>query len=525
MFKNLNFDLKSSNQWYFIAVLIYLLFWTLLRAQYIDIPFYWDEAWVYAPGIRHMMDSGPSLLPDAIPEFYSRGHPLLFYFLGGIWLKIFGTSFVAYHTFPLTISVLFLFFIFITVKEWTNNLTAIGVMVLISVEKIFYTEAANVLPEILVALFFLLSVRYYLKEKMWLYILFASLGILTKESGIVIPAAILFGNFLWNIKNPKSLFSGDTIKKQLLIVAPILTFILFLSIQYMYKGWFLFPEHTGMMIKKSTEFIEKLNFAFEWLLEDGQIFWMSGCLGLLLVFGGKEQQRQTLYMSLIGILVSMYVIKNFNTNIEFMVLMAFAILLGAIHLIGRTLFGDANVSLKKILIINFAVYLSYLIFCSVNFVTVRYLIALLPFGFFLYVVTIKKLSPNKWVFSAVVLFLFVVLAKENFAKNRQGNLTSQIAYLEIRQDLVKKLEELQTYDSSIGINDFVIRRTLQDPYSGFLSSAKVFSKVDWSVDEGKDYIVISNLDPYPDFVKQGKFVLVNKWEKGVSWIELWQRQN
>jgi 4-amino-4-deoxy-L-arabinose transferase-like glycosyltransferase len=525
MFKNLNFDIKGSNQWYLMAVLTYLLFWTLLRAQYIDIPFYWDEAWVYAPGIRHMMDSGPSLLPDAIPEFYSRGHPLLFYFLGGIWLKIFGTSFVAYHTFPLTISVFFLFFTYITVKEWTNSLTAIGVMILLSVEKIFYTEAANVLPEILVALFFLLSVRYYLKEKMWLYILFASLGILTKESGIVIPAAILFGNFLWNIKNPKSLFSGDAIKKQLLIVAPILTFILFLSIQYMYKGWFLFPEHTGMMIKKSTEFIEKLNFAFEWLLEDGQIFWMSGCLALLLVFGGKEHQRQTLFMSLIGILVSMYVIKNFNTNIEFMVLMAFAILLGAIHLIGRTLFGDEDTRLKKILLITFAVYLSYIIFCSVNFVTVRYLIALLPFGFFLFVVTIKKLSPNTWVFGGIVVFLFAVLAPENFAKNKQGNLTSQIAYIEIRQDLVKKLEELQTYDSAIGINDFVIRRTLQDPYSGFLSSAKVFSKVDWSVDEGKDYLIISNLDPYPDFIKQGKFVLVNKWEKGLSWVELWKRQN
>ncbi len=40
-----------------------------------------------------------------------------------------------------------------------------------------------------------------------------------------------------------------------------MTFILFLSIQYMYKGWFLFPEHTGMMIKKSTEFIEKQPFA------------------------------------------------------------------------------------------------------------------------------------------------------------------------------------------------------------------------------------------------------------------------
>lgn len=38
------------------------------------------EAWVYVPGIRHMADAGPSLLPDAIPEYYSRGHPLLFYF-------------------------------------------------------------------------------------------------------------------------------------------------------------------------------------------------------------------------------------------------------------------------------------------------------------------------------------------------------------------------------------------------------------------------------------------------------------
>ncbi|MBK8055284.1 MAG: glycosyltransferase family 39 protein [Saprospiraceae bacterium] len=523
MFNNVNVDIKDSNKWYFIAVLTYIMFWTLLRAQYIDMPFYWDEAWVYAPGLRHMMESGPSLLPDAIPEFYSRGHPLLFYFLGGIWLKIFGTSFVAYHTFPLTISVLFLFFIFITVREWTNSLIAISVMILISVAKIFYTEAANVLPEILVALFFLLSVRYFLKEKLWLYILFASLGIMTKESGIVIPGAILCGNILWNFKNSTSPFSSDAIKKSLLILAPILTFLIFLIVQYIYKGWFLFPEHTGMMIKKSTEFVEKLNFAFEWLLEDGQIYWMSGCLSVLLVFGGKEHQRTTLFMSLIGILIAMYVIKNFNNNIEFMALMAFAILLGSIHLIGRTLFGDTDIRLKKILLINFAVYLTYLIFCSVNFVTVRYLITLLPFGFFLYLVTIKTLSPNTRIFCGAVVFLIAVLAPENFAKNRQSNLIAQIAYVEMRYDLVKKLEALQTYDSSFGINDFVIRRTLQDPYSGFLSSAKVFTKVDWSVDEGKEYIVISNFDPYPEFVKQGNFGLVHKWEEGVHWMELWKR--
>ena len=51
----------------------------------------------------------------------------------------------------------------------------------------------------------------------------------------------------------------------------------------------------------------------------------------------------------------------------------------------------------------------------------------------------------------------------------------------------------------------------------------MFTKVDWSVDEGKEYIVISNFDPYPEFVKQGNFGLVHKWEEGVHWMELWKR--
>jgi len=164
--------------WFLLPCLVYLLFWILIRAQYLDMAFYWDEAWVYVPGIRHMADAGPSLLPDAIPEYYSRGHPLLFYFLGSIWIKIFGTSYIAFHSFPLFISTILLLVTFFTVKEWTNGLIGLVVIVLLSVERNFFNEAGNVLPEIMIALFFVLSVRYFLKERYFLYFIFASLGIL-----------------------------------------------------------------------------------------------------------------------------------------------------------------------------------------------------------------------------------------------------------------------------------------------------------------------------------------------------------
>lgn len=107
----LNFD------WHTITFLTFLIGWILIRAQYLDMAYYWDEAWVYVPGIQHMAETGPSLLPDAIPEYYSRGHPLLFYFLGSIWIKIFGSSYVAFHAYPLLISVICLLVTFFTVKE------------------------------------------------------------------------------------------------------------------------------------------------------------------------------------------------------------------------------------------------------------------------------------------------------------------------------------------------------------------------------------------------------------------------
>ena len=102
---------------YYIVLFFTLLFGLIIyKLKFLNLPFFWDESWVYAPSLRMMHDNGPSMMPNIIPIEYSRGHPLLFHFLGGVWLKIFGTSLISFHSFALFISVLVIiaFFFFTT---------------------------------------------------------------------------------------------------------------------------------------------------------------------------------------------------------------------------------------------------------------------------------------------------------------------------------------------------------------------------------------------------------------------------
>ena len=71
-----------------ITVILAIIAFIIYKMPHLSLPYYWDEAWVYGPAVRLMEQTGLSLLPDALPVYYSRGHPLLFHFLGASWIKI-----------------------------------------------------------------------------------------------------------------------------------------------------------------------------------------------------------------------------------------------------------------------------------------------------------------------------------------------------------------------------------------------------------------------------------------------------
>ena len=68
-----------------------------------------------------MAQKGPSLIPGHANEWFTRGHPLLYYFIASGWLKIFGVNVLSTHVFSYVISVASIFVCFIVFKELFNN--------------------------------------------------------------------------------------------------------------------------------------------------------------------------------------------------------------------------------------------------------------------------------------------------------------------------------------------------------------------------------------------------------------------
>ena len=69
-----------------------LLFVVIVKIPHLAVPYFWDEAWSYFPAVFKMYESGPGLLPGALPLWDAKGHPLFFFFLSSSWMRIVGTS-------------------------------------------------------------------------------------------------------------------------------------------------------------------------------------------------------------------------------------------------------------------------------------------------------------------------------------------------------------------------------------------------------------------------------------------------
>ena len=74
--------MKLSSKFIPAAFLIASVFLLILnKIPVLNLPHYWDEAFPYSYAIGHMSQNGSSLLSDGAPSLYTKGHPLLYYFM------------------------------------------------------------------------------------------------------------------------------------------------------------------------------------------------------------------------------------------------------------------------------------------------------------------------------------------------------------------------------------------------------------------------------------------------------------
>lgn len=271
-----------------------------LAAKWTDLslPFFWDELGVYGPGVLYMLDNGPGLLPSALDPELSRGHPLLFYFLFAVYSKLFGYSLFKIHLLAIAIFFTLVGVTYRVGEKVLNRWWGMFAGGILLVSPNIFASSAMVLPEILVSLFTLLSLFAAYQKKWGQYMVWGSLLLFTKESGIVVPMAV-FGYILLFEKNQK-------IRLLLYSLIPIGAFILFLVIQRFQNGWFLFPYHTSLISFDWETIWRKVQMLWEALfIEQGRIGWTI-ILGTGIILGARKKIH--IWHQLTGIFVMGYLL-------------------------------------------------------------------------------------------------------------------------------------------------------------------------------------------------------------------------
>jgi len=225
----------------FAGILVFVAF----KISALLLPFHGDEMGVYVPAAFIMKDLGHiSLLPSSLEPLYSRGHPLLFTFINAIIFKIFGESVMTGHCFSLCISVLTLILFFLFARKEFNPATAFFSTIILMAQPVFFTYSVMVFPEMMLTMFSILSVWGIVRKRWTLYAISGSLAMMTKESAIVIPLLALTVLFILSLRD-RDLFTLRRIRLFAVGLIPLLVFGIFLVIQKIQNGWFLFPEHIG----------------------------------------------------------------------------------------------------------------------------------------------------------------------------------------------------------------------------------------------------------------------------------------
>lgn len=245
-----------------MSLCLLLLIFVLLKIPALTLPYFWDELGVYARAALYLHDNGPGLLPAALPPELSRGHPLLFSFLHAMSFRVFGDTVITAHILSLVFSICLLVTLFVISKKYFGENAALITVVCLMVQPVFFAQSVLVLPEITLALFSILAIWFWVEKKYFFYALTSVAAILTKETAIIIPFALLLMEVYYLFRNKKKIHIN--IKTGLLIF-PLLVFGIFLLIQKQQNGWYLFPLHRDAIhagTSSFTYFIDYMVFVF-----------------------------------------------------------------------------------------------------------------------------------------------------------------------------------------------------------------------------------------------------------------------
>lgn len=415
-------NLKPGNYLFIIPVIFILI----VKIPHLALPYFWDEAWSYFTAIHKMYENGPGILPGALPLNIAKGHPLFFFFLYSVWMKIFGSTVTVVHILSLLISVSTLLAIYFMVKKHVNQTAALISMAFMSVQSLFLAQATLALPEVLITLFLIVSIDFYLRKKYLLFALVASLMVLTKETSIVfIIGFSIFHFFSFIFSRPKEW--KKYFLESLILVIPALTYLLFLFIHKIKFGTCFYETHLSYIQITKYDVMKKLRISFEMLYDRYGRFAILYSLVPAVVFS-LFKNRRILHVKILALLI-----------------------------------------LQTVLFIAFSIF---------NFYTYRYMIGLMAlFMIFSGIILQQAATKSKLLNGFIVMIIIAFPTYFSFATKTNSDI--DLGYVEavkVHQQVVDFCETQKWEEKSISAS-FNLIYYLRDPSLGYLNEKKPFSNV------------------------------------------------
>jgi hypothetical protein len=453
VFKNARKINMSANSIYRLIFVAFIIGLTIFKWNHIRLPYFADELAFYAKAANYQAQHGISLMPGSVPDWLTRGHPLFFIAMTACVLKFVANAAPVAHFFCFLISITLLCAVYVKISRYFNPLTGLVSALIVGVQPLFLAQCCLLLPEITLSLLIFMALCAYYENRFFLFALYASLGILTKETAAVLPIAVLlYDFFLWALTRhrPQSFYASGILS----ILAPYLVLVIFLMLQKKQNGWYLFPHHTEMIDFTIQGYLYRFKYYFLFFFQSQGRLLLTAILFVasILAIMRHQHSRQNLAKSFLLLLV------------------IFSILFIALT-------------------------------CSFDFLLSRYVAAVLAPFCILAAMALTTISNNKYFIAAAVILVFAFAYNnlEGGTYNSDGDL-GYIRQIKVLQQAIDYVYETAKPGEGVDGNP-PVPTALYFPGSGYLKGKKV--RKDWQSKTGNYFLILREpgLDYNTDSIK------------------------
>lgn len=232
---------RTRETW--IALGIGVLWAMVVRPGPLSLPYFWDEADVYAPGARWLALHDMNPTPGHFPDDWSRGHPPLLYVVASFAFRMFGSGPAVGHALIVPFTALALAATYLLGKDRGGRMVGVSAAAMLATSPLFMSMGAFLLPEMPLTALTVLALLFASRGQ---YVGAAIAGVALvwiKETGVGPPIAIAGGVFVeaWRAGQLRERWRPIAIS-----LTPVLALAAFFVWQRLTAGYFVFPHHQNL---------------------------------------------------------------------------------------------------------------------------------------------------------------------------------------------------------------------------------------------------------------------------------------